>query len=50
MKVLGTSKISKILRVTLPREVADRLGANDGDFVTYLESEKPGEVIIRKTK
>ena len=50
MKVLGTSKISRILRVTLPREVAVRLGVNDGDFVTYLESDKPGEVIIRKTK
>jgi bifunctional DNA-binding transcriptional regulator/antitoxin component of YhaV-PrlF toxin-antitoxin module len=48
MKMLSSSKISPVLRVTLPKVVAQKLGVEDGEFVIYYLDEKSGEVIIRK--
>jgi bifunctional DNA-binding transcriptional regulator/antitoxin component of YhaV-PrlF toxin-antitoxin module len=47
MKMLGSTKISPVLRTTIPREVANKLEANDGDFLIYYENDD-GQIIIKK--
>lgn len=47
MKTIGTSKISPRLRITMPKDVADVLQVEDGDFVLYRLNEN-GEVVIVK--
>jgi bifunctional DNA-binding transcriptional regulator/antitoxin component of YhaV-PrlF toxin-antitoxin module len=48
MKMLSSSKVSPILRVTIPKVVAQQLDVKDGEFVIYYLDEKSGEVILRK--
>ncbi len=38
---------SRSLRMSLPRRVADRIEAAEGDIIGYYESDT-GEIIIRK--
>lgn len=47
MKAIGTSKISYRLRITLPKDAADLLEADDGDFVIFYKNEH-GEVVLKK--
>jgi bifunctional DNA-binding transcriptional regulator/antitoxin component of YhaV-PrlF toxin-antitoxin module len=47
LKMLGSTKISPVLRTTIPREVANKLDASDGDFIIYFENED-GQIIIKK--
>jgi bifunctional DNA-binding transcriptional regulator/antitoxin component of YhaV-PrlF toxin-antitoxin module len=47
LKALGTSKISYRLRITLPRDVADVLKADDGDFVMFYKNEHE-EIVLKK--
>ncbi|WP_147654371.1 AbrB/MazE/SpoVT family DNA-binding domain-containing protein [Methanomassiliicoccus luminyensis] len=48
MKTIGTSKISSKLRVCMPKDVADALQVEDGDFILYQLNEKTNEVVIKK--
>lgn len=46
-KYLGKSKYDgKIRRITLLKSISERLGMEDGDYITYFEID--GEIVIRK--
>lgn len=46
-KYLGKSKYDgKIRRITLLKSISERLGMEDGDYITYYEVD--GEIVIRK--
>ncbi|MDD1772788.1 MAG: AbrB/MazE/SpoVT family DNA-binding domain-containing protein [Methanomassiliicoccales archaeon] len=44
---MGSSKISPKLRISLVKDVADKLGVQDGDHVLFYEKED-GEIVIKK--
>jgi bifunctional DNA-binding transcriptional regulator/antitoxin component of YhaV-PrlF toxin-antitoxin module len=46
-KVLGDSRILKGGGVIIPKRVREKLHVNDGDFLTYLETQN-GSVKIKK--
>ncbi len=46
--MLASSKVSPVLRITLPKDVAKVIGVTDGDFVVYRLDEETGNVIIEK--
>jgi AbrB family looped-hinge helix DNA binding protein len=46
-KVLGDSRIMNGGRVTIPKKVREKLGAKDGDFLTYLLT-RNGFVKVKK--
>ena len=46
-EVLGDSRILKGGRVTIPKRVIEKLGAKEGDFLTYFEA-RNGYVKIKK--
>jgi len=48
-KVLGTSKVGPKQRVTLVKEVQDRLKTQVGDLVIFVEDEK-GNIFLKVTK
>ena len=48
-KVLGTSKVGPKNRITLVKNVQEKLQIKEGDLVVYLENEK-GNVVIRASK
>jgi len=48
-KVLGTSKVGPKQRVTLVKEVQDRLKTQVGDLVVFIEDEK-GNILLKVTK
>jgi len=45
-KVLGTSKVGPKYRVTLVKNVQEKLQVKEGDLIVYLENEK-GNVVLR---
>lgn len=45
-KILGTSKIGPKFRVTLVKDVQERLRAKVGDIILYLE-EPDGKIVIK---
>lgn len=47
MKMLGSSKVSGKLRITIPKDAAESMGVVDGDFVIIYRDEK-GQHIIKK--
>ncbi len=47
MKMLGSSKVSGKLRITIPKDTAEAMGVKDGDFIIFYVDEK-GEFRIRK--
>ena len=47
MKMLGSSKISYRLRISLPKDAADILKADDGDFILFYVNDE-GEVVLKK--
>lgn len=46
-KMLGSTKVSTDRKISLIKEVANRLSAKEGDFIVFYLN-KQGEVIIRK--
>lgn len=46
MEPLGTTKLTKDRKMTLIREVSNRLKADSGDLIAFYE--KDGEIIIKK--
>ena len=46
MKLLGASKVTTHNKVTLVKEVVERLKIRKGDYILFYE--KDGEIIIRK--
>ena len=47
MKTVGVSKLSSNLRVTLPKEAADVIGAKIGDFVLFCVDDN-GNLMMKK--
>lgn len=47
MKCLGSTKVSSKLRMSLLKDVADKMGVNDGDIILFYEDEQ-GQIIIKK--
>jgi bifunctional DNA-binding transcriptional regulator/antitoxin component of YhaV-PrlF toxin-antitoxin module len=47
MKCLGSTKISSKLRMSLLKDVAEKMGVTDGDVILFYEDEK-GQIVIRK--
>jgi bifunctional DNA-binding transcriptional regulator/antitoxin component of YhaV-PrlF toxin-antitoxin module len=47
MKMVGVSKLSSNLRVTLPKEAADVIGAKIGDFVLFYIDDN-GNLMMKK--
>ena len=45
-KILGTSKVGPKFRVTLVKDVQERLKARVGDVILYLE-EPDGKIVLR---
>jgi len=45
-KILGTSKITVNRKISLIKEVADRLHAQEGDTIVFYEDD--GKIIIEK--
>jgi len=48
-KVLGTTKVGPKQRITLVKEVQDRLRTQEGDLVVFVEDEK-GNILLRVSK
>lgn len=48
-KVLGTSKVGPKFRVTLVKQVREKLNAKIGDLVVFTEDEK-GNIILKVSK
>lgn len=48
-KVVSVSKVSSGLRISLTREIAEKLGVKEGDFVVFVEDGK-GNLIIKKAE
>jgi len=48
-KVLGTSKVGPKQRVTLVKEVQDRLKTQIGDLIVFIEDEK-GNIVVKVSK
>lgn len=48
-KVLGTSKVGPKNRITLVKNVQEKLQVREGDLIVYLENEK-GNVVLRGSK
>jgi len=46
MKLLGTTKLTKDRKMTLIRDVSNRLKADSGDLIAFYE--KNGEIVIKK--
>lgn len=47
MKMLGSSKISGKLRITIPKDAAEVMGVKDGDHIIFYTDEK-GNFQIKK--
>jgi AbrB family looped-hinge helix DNA binding protein len=47
MKMLGSSKVSGKLRITIPKDAADVMGVKDGDHILFYVDDK-GNFQIRK--
>lgn len=47
LKCLGSTKVSSKLRISLLKDVADKMGVTDGDILLFYEDEK-GQIIIKK--
>ena len=47
MKMLGSTKISGKLRITIPKDAAESLDVKDGDFLIFYVDEK-GNHQVRK--
>lgn len=47
MKMLGSSKVSGKLRITIPKDAADVMGVKDGDHIIFYTDEK-GNFQIKK--
>ena len=45
-KIIGTSKIGPKYRITLIKEVQEKLNANIGDVILYIE-EPDGKIVIK---
>ena len=48
-KVVGTSRVGPKQRITLVKEVQDRLRTQEGDLVVFVEDEK-GNILLRVSK
>lgn len=48
MKPIGVQPITTNRRITLPKDVTDRLDLQQSDYVTFYESN--GEIYIKKTE
>jgi len=48
-KVLGTSKVGPKFRVTLVKQVREKLNAKIGDLVVFIEDEK-GNITLKVSK
>jgi hypothetical protein len=48
-KVLGSTKVQPINRITVIRQVQKRLNVKIGDIVMYVEDEK-GNIVIKKAQ
>jgi AbrB family looped-hinge helix DNA binding protein len=47
MKMLGSTKISGKLRITIPKDAAESLQVQDGDHIIFYVDEK-GQHIVKK--
>jgi AbrB family looped-hinge helix DNA binding protein len=47
MKFVGSSKVSSKLRISIVKDVADKMGVNDGDTVMFYEDDK-GNILLKK--
>lgn len=47
MKMLGSTKISGKLRITVPKDAAESLQVADGDYIIFYVDEK-GQHVIKK--
>lgn len=47
LKCLGSTKVSSKLRMSLLKDVADKMGVSDGDIVIFYEDER-GNIMIKK--
>jgi bifunctional DNA-binding transcriptional regulator/antitoxin component of YhaV-PrlF toxin-antitoxin module len=47
--VLGTSRVGPKFRITLIKNVQERLDIDQGDLVVYVEDQQ-GNVILRRSK
>ena len=50
MKGIGTTKITKGMKITLIKDVASLLNANEGNIIVYLYDENKKDIILRKGK
>jgi|Deesub1362A_J573_1020465.scaffolds.fasta_scaffold05298_5 AbrB family looped-hinge helix DNA binding protein len=48
MKILGTSKVSTFNKITLIKEVAQKLGIKEGDLIAFIEED--GKIYIKKAE
>jgi bifunctional DNA-binding transcriptional regulator/antitoxin component of YhaV-PrlF toxin-antitoxin module len=46
-KCLGSTKLSSKLRMSLLKDVAEKMGVNDGDIILFYEDER-GQIVIKK--
>lgn len=47
MKFIGSSKITPKLRIRVVKDVAEKLGVDNGDHILFYEKED-GEIVIKK--
>ncbi len=47
MKLLGSSKVSSKLRLSLIKAAADKMEVKEGDIILFYEKED-GEIVIKK--
>lgn len=48
-KVLGTSKVSTGLRISLSKDAARSLGVSEGDYVIFVDDGR-GNVVVKKAQ
>jgi len=46
-KIIGTSKVAINRKISLIKAVADKIGADEGDLIVFLECED-GSILIQK--
>lgn len=47
MKCLGSTKVSSKLRMSLLKDVAEKMDVTDGDVILFYEDER-GQIVIKK--